>query len=243
MALNTQYLQESAAQFNLTLSDFQLAQFDTYLTLLLVWNERMNLTAVREPHLILIRHFLDALTCATVTGDLNGRSLIDVGTGAGFPGLPLKILFPHCRLTLTDSLTKKTQFLEEVVSALDLSEVTICAERAETLGQLALHRAQYDWAMARGVIEMRALSEYLLPLCQVGGHMLAQKGANAQKEVESALTAIMILGGAAPRLQTIQLPEVEVPHLLVTVKKIKETPAKYPRRPGIPAKRPLGPSQ
>ncbi len=239
MTLDTQFLKESAAQFSVALSDTQLAQFDTYLSLLLVWNERMNLTAVRDPHMILIRHFLDSLTCATVTGNLNGRSLIDVGTGAGFPGLPLKILFPQCHITLTDSVAKKTQFLEEVVSVLALNEVTIYAERAETLGQMPLHRAHYDWVVARGVVEMRALSEYLLPLCKVGGHMLAQKGANAQNEVDLAQTAFAMLGGEKPHMQTIQLPEVDTPHFLVTVKKIKETPAKYPRRPGIPAKRPL----
>ncbi|MFO7682404.1 MAG: 16S rRNA (guanine(527)-N(7))-methyltransferase RsmG [Chloroflexota bacterium] len=225
--------------YNLSLSETQLAQFDVYLALLLTWNERLNLTAVRDPHAIQIRHFLDSLSCALVTGDLNGRSLIDVGTGAGFPGLPLKILYPDLQLTLTDSVAKKTNFLRAVVAELGLANVTVLAERAETLGQQSAHRARYDWAAARGVAEMRVLVEYLLPLCKVGGHLLAQKGENAEKETAVARQALRMLGGGSPSLQAIHLPEVEQPHYLVVVEKMRETPAAYPRQPGIPAKRPL----
>lgn len=233
------FLAQEAAKFNINLSETQVAQFDMYLSLLLTWNERMNLTAVRDPHAIQLRHFLDSLSCATVTGDLNGRSLIDVGTGAGFPGLPLKILYPNMHLTLTDSVAKKTTFLEAVVAELALKNITVLAERAETLGQQPTHREQYDWAVARGVVEMRALTEYLLPLCKVGGHMLAQKGESAAQEMASAQKAIELLGGDEPTIQSLQLPEMEAPHYFVVVNKIGETPAKYPRRPGMPGKRPL----
>jgi 16S rRNA (guanine527-N7)-methyltransferase len=216
-----------------------LAQFDAYLALLLAWNERLNLTAVRDPHAIQIRHFLDSLSCVVVTGELNGRSLIDIGTGAGFPGLPLKILYPDLQLTLADSVTKKTTFLKAVVAELGLDHVTIVAERAETLGQQSAHRQQYDWAVARGVVEMRALAEYLLPLCKIGGHMLAQKGESAERETETAQNAFQTLGGGSATIQDIQLPEVETPHYLVVVDKIGTTPANYPRKPGMPGKRPL----
>lgn len=233
------FLAQEAAKFDITLSEVQATQFDAYLTLLLEWNERMNLTAVREPHAIQIRHFLDSLSCALVTGNLNGRSLIDVGTGAGFPGLPLKILYPNLQLTLTDSVAKKTTFLEAVVTELALDGVTVLAQRAETLGQQPAHRAQYDWAVARGVVEMRALAEYLLPLCKIGGFMLAQKGESAEREIGTAQQAFQILGGGTPVNQAVELPETEASHFLVVIEKIRETPAKYPRKPGMPGKRPL----
>ncbi|MBE2223409.1 MAG: 16S rRNA (guanine(527)-N(7))-methyltransferase RsmG [Anaerolineae bacterium] len=239
MTGDVSFLADEASRFHISLSDTQLAQFDAYLALLLAWNERMNLTAVRDPHAIQIRHFLDSLSCATVTGELNGRSLIDIGTGAGFPGLPLKILYPDLQLTLADSVAKKTTFLAAVVAELGLKHVTIVAERAEIMGQQPAHRQHYDWAVARGVVEMRALAEYLLPLCKMGGHMLAQKGESAARETEAAHHAVQTLGGGRAIIQSIQLPEVEMPHYLVVVEKIGETPAAYPRKPGMPGKRPL----
>lgn len=228
-----------ASELGASLTPHQLSQFAQYQTLLLEWNERMNLTAVRQPADIRVRHFLDSLSCARVMGELNGRSLIDVGTGAGFPGLPLKILFPQLELTLVESVAKKGQFLQAVVDALALDNVTVLAERAELLGQLPQHRQQYDWAVARAVAELRVLVEYLLPLCRVGGRMLAQKGAGVQEEIKNAGEAIKLLGGAAPELGEITLPEREQPHYFVVVHKLGDTPAKYPRRVGVPGKRPL----
>lgn len=230
---------QEAQVFGISLNQHQLEQFQGYQTLLLDWNTRVNLTAVRDPEEILIRHFLDSLTCATVTGDLNGRTLIDVGTGAGFPGLPLKILYPTLQLTLLDSVGKKTRFLQAVVDALNLSGVTILTDRAETIGQLPAHRERYDWAVARSVAELRVLVELLLPLCRVGGHALAQKGANAAAEIEAARYAITRLGGTTPQLSSVHLPAIEEAHHLVVIPKIRATDGRYPRRPGIPAKRPL----
>ena len=228
-----------ADELDVSLSAAQIEQFMTYQELLLEWNARMNLTAVREPAEIRLRHFLDSLSCARVMGDLNGRSLIDVGTGAGFPGLPLKILFPQLKLTLVESVVKKTHFLQAVVDALALSDVTILTDRAELLGQSPQHRQQYDWAVARAVAELRVLVEYLLPLCAVGGSMLAQKGEGVAAEIANAQVAIPLLGGSEPELAQVTLPERDQPHYFVTVKKIGETPQKYPRRVGMPAKRPL----
>ncbi|MCB8927313.1 MAG: 16S rRNA (guanine(527)-N(7))-methyltransferase RsmG [Ardenticatenaceae bacterium] len=228
-----------ADELDVSLSAAQIEQFMTYQELLLEWNARMNLTAVREPAEIRLRHFLDSLSCARVMGDLNGRSLIDVGTGAGFPGLPLKILFPQLKLTLVESVVKKTHFLQAVVDALSLSDVTILTDRAELLGQSPQHRRQYDWAVARAVAELRVLVEYLLPLCAVGGSMLAQKGEGVAAEIANAQVAIPLLGGSEPELAQVTLPDRDQPHYFVTVKKIGETPQKYPRRVGMPAKRPL----
>jgi len=234
-------LAAQAAAWGLALSDGQVAQFERYLALLLAWNQRLNLTAVRQPADIQRRHFLDSLTCALVTGDLNGRSLIDVGTGAGFPGLPLKILYPELRLTLVESVAKKTDFLLVVAADLGFSSdsVSILVERAEVLGQMAAHREQYDWAVARGVAEMRVLLEYLLPLCRVGGHVLAQKGEGAKEETAVALTAVHQLGGGEPQITPAPVSGEDKPRYLVVVPKIVTTPAAYPRRPGMPGKRPL----
>lgn len=228
-----------AAALGAPLQPEQIVQFQQYEALLLDWNERMNLTAVRLPTDIRIRHFLDSLSCGPVIGDLNGRSLIDIGTGAGFPGLPLKILFPQLRLTLVESVAKKGQFLQAMVDTLGLTDVTILAERAEVLGQQPQHRQQYDWAVARAVAELRVLVEYLLPLCRVGGQMLAQKGEGVHEEVEAARRAISLLGGAEPALGSITLPGREQPHYFVTIAKVGETPTAYPRRVGVPGKRPL----
>jgi 16S rRNA (guanine527-N7)-methyltransferase len=228
-----------AEQLGAPLTSHQLAQFAYYEALLLEWNERMNLTAVRHPAEIRVRHFLDSLSCARMMGDLDDRSLIDVGTGAGFPGLPLKILFPQLELTLVESVSKKAQFLQAVIDALALDNVTVLAERAELLGQQPQHRQQYDWAVARAVAELRVLVEYLLPLCRVGGKMLAQKGAGVHEEIESAAEAIRLLGGTTPELGQVTLPGREQPHYFVVIGKLENTPAKYPRRVGVPGKRPL----
>ena len=232
-------LAEQTAVWNLPLSPAQLTQFERYLALLLDWNERLNLTAVRDPAQIEVRHFLDSLSCALLTGGLNGRSLIDIGSGAGFPGLPLKLLYPDLKLTLVESVAKKTTFLQTVVADLGLSGVTVLAERAEALGQSAEHRERYDWATARGVAEMRTLLEYLLPLCRVGGHALAQKGENGLAELAAAETAVATLGGGPAQWQVVTLPGHLTPHYLISVPKRSPTPAPYPRRVGLAAKRPL----
>ena len=241
MTLANEWLEFSkwAEALGAPLTQTQVVQFEQYQTLLLDWNERMNLTAVRQPVEIRIRHFLDSLSCAQVTGDLNGRTLIDVGTGAGFPGLPLKILFPQLQLTLVESVAKKGQFLQAVIDELGLVNVTVLTERAEQLGQAPQHRQQYDWAVARAVAELRVLAEYLLPLCRVGGKLLAQKGTGVQEEVQNAADAIKVLGGGASELEEVTLPQREQPHYFVIIAKVADTPVKYPRRVGVPSKRPL----
>lgn len=228
-----------ASRYGLELDAAQIEQFTLYEALLLEWNERISLTAIRDRREIRIRHFLDSLTCAQETGPLNGHTLIDIGTGAGFPGLPLKILYPSLALTLVDSVGKKARFLELVAGELGLTDVVVITDRAETLGRLPAYREQFDWATARAVAELRVLAELLLPLCRVRGHMLAQKGESAYAEADAAMQAIGALGGGAPDIVTVQLPEVDQAHYLVIVPKIAPTDQRYPRRPGMPIKRPL----
>jgi 16S rRNA (guanine527-N7)-methyltransferase len=237
--MSMEALVAEAAAFGLQLDAEQQAQFGRYATLLQTWNRRLSLTTIDDLEGIRIRHFLDGLTCATVTGDLNGKRLVDVGSGAGFPGLPLKILYPELALTLVESVSKKVHFLEEVVRELGLAGVSICDERAETLGQDPAHRERYDWATARAVAALRVLVEYTLPLCRVGGHVLAQKGESARDEAAAAAEALSVLGGGPPSFHPIALPGREITHYLVVIPKVAATPVQYPRRPGRPAKRPL----
>ena len=226
--------------FNIDLTAEQLEQFAIYERLLLEWNSRMNLTAVRDSAGIQIRHFLDSLSGGLIPNiDQEPLALIDVGTGAGFPGLPLKIVYPHIQLTLTDSVARKTRFLEAVVAELGLGAVTVLAERAETLGQALEHREQYDIALARSVAFMPVLLEYLLPLTKVGGRAICFKGDNARQEYEDGEFARERLGGEEPEFVEVNLPEHERVHYLVIYRKKRQTPIEYPRRPGRPLKKPL----
>jgi 16S rRNA (guanine527-N7)-methyltransferase len=233
------HLIEGARQLGLSLTAGQVALFARYQELLLEWNQHINLTAITDPAGIQVRHFLDSLSCTLAMTYRPGQWLVDVGTGAGFPGIPLKIYYPDLRLTLVESVAKKARFLTAVVAELGLVQVDIVTERAELLGQNPEHRERYDWVVARAVAEMRVLVEYLLPLCRPGGHVLAQKGGGAPEETAAAVRAITLLGGALPRYQTIQLPGLADAHHLVIIEKQTPTPPQFPRRTGIPSKRPL----
>lgn len=234
-----QQLVAEAAAFGLELSSAQIADFERYQELLQSWNRRINLTTVDDPEGIRTRHFLESLTCATVTGDLSNRRLIDVGTGAGFPGIPLKILYPQMALTLVESVTKKVNFLNAVLEALSIKDTEVLDARAEEVGQMEGYRQQYDWAVARAVAPLNVLVEYLLPLCRLGGRVLAMKSERAQDEATEAAEAIEKLGGADPQFYPIRLPGRPETSYLVTIEKIAPSPSSYPRRPGMPAKRPL----
>ena len=224
---------------NITLTSKQLSNLAIYELALVEWNTRINLTAVDEPEMIRTKHFLDSLTCYQVMQDTPMERVIDLGTGAGFPGLPLKIIFPRMRLTLVDSVRKKTDFCQYIVDQLGLTEVEIIQDRAENIGQNAAHREKYDWAVARAVAIMPVLMEFLLPLAAIGGKVLAMKGENAPAETQNAENAIEILGGHIQKLLPISLPGVADQRYLVVVDKIAATPQRYPRRVGAPAKKPL----
>lgn len=225
---------------NITLSPAQIQAFQVYAAELVEWNARTNLTAITDPEEIEIRHFADSLTCLLVMKLRQpGPRVIDVGTGAGFPGVPLKIVSPGIDLTLVEATGKKADFLRYIVRVLGLKGVTVIHERAEVLGQSIAHREQYDWVLARAVAGMRTLAEYLLPLCNLGGHCLAQKGESAPQETVEAQKAIELLGGRVIQLTPVELPTVVETHYLVDLAKVAATPPGYPRRPGMPAKRPL----
>jgi 16S rRNA (guanine527-N7)-methyltransferase len=230
-------LATTASAWGLPLSSAQLDQFAAYAGELRRWNERVNLTAITDQAGIVTRHFLDSLRCAQSWG-AQPASLIDVGAGAGFPGLPLKILRPELRLTLVESIAKKADFMRHMVDLLGLANVAIVVARAELVGRDTAHRQCYDVAVARAVAELRVLAEYCLPLCRVGGRFLAPKGPQIQSEVRAAQAAIERLGGRILAIEAVQLPEQDR-RSLVVVEKVAPTPPQYPRAPGIPAKRPL----
>lgn len=222
----------------LDLTPAQWTAFQQYADLLHTWNQRFNLTAVRDLDEIWRRHFLDSLTCLRVMRGTPLQRVIDVGTGAGFPGLALKIVQPDMHLTLVESVGKKAEFCAEVVRMLGLENVDILTARAEELGQNPQYREQYDWAVARAVAPLPILAEYLLPLVKVGGQMLAQKGKEAEQETKQAENAFTTLGGELRQIVSVTLPGVDA-RALILVAKIHHTPDRYPRRVGIPSKRPL----
>jgi 16S rRNA (guanine527-N7)-methyltransferase len=230
-------LAATAASWGLPLSQAQLDQFALYSAELRRWNERVNLTAITDEPGIATRHFLDSLRCARSWGPAP-ESLIDVGAGAGFPGLPLKILRPELRLTLVESIAKKAAFLRHIADTLGLTDVEVVVARAEAAGRDPAHRERYAVAAARAVAELRVLAEYCLPLCRPGGRFLAPKGSAVEGELRAALPAIELLGGRLVAIEPVDLPGLE-PRTLVVVEKIGPTPPQYPRASGVPAKRPL----
>jgi 16S rRNA (guanine527-N7)-methyltransferase len=217
----------------------QLSCFERYERELLLWNTRFNLTAIREPEAIRTKHFLDSLTCLLAWRDNPPASLIDVGSGAGFPGIPLKIFYPTLAVTLVESVGKKAEFCRHVAGILGLERVEVVQARAEEVGQMPEHRERYDWAVARAVANLPILVEFLLPLAKVGGSILAQKGASGPAEVHASENAIRLLGGRMRQIAQVDLPGVADERYLVVIDKIAATPPNYPRRVGVPAKKPL----
>ena len=227
--------------FNLTgihLSSSQVRLFSNYEHDLRVGNKKFNLTAIREPEGIRTKHFLDSLS-AILEIKTPPNKLIDVGTGAGFPGIPLKIIFPSMQLTLLESVGKKADFCKHMVDALQLENTEVLNIRAEDLAQNPRYREKFDWAVARAVASMPILMEYLLPLVKVGGAVLAQKGENAHAEAQTAEKAILLLGGYLRRITKVTLPGVVEERFLVVVDKKATTPSQYPRRAGLPSRKPL----
>jgi 16S rRNA (guanine527-N7)-methyltransferase len=232
-------LLKGAHDLGLDLSPAQLRLFQTYAQELAAWNERLSLTAITSPEEVEVKHFLDSLTCLqALPPGFVCRRVLDVGSGAGFPGLPLKIQNPTLQMTLLETTIKKAAFLRHVVGLLGLAGVEVLAERAETLGQDPAHRETYDLVVARAVAEMAVLAEYCLPFCRIGGVFVAQKKAGNEEEMQSAQGAVTALGGRMLPAIAVLLPGA-APRQLVVVEKVAATPSRYPRRPGIPAKRPL----
>ena len=231
--------QEAEDILGLSLSDRHIAAFICYANELVAWNKKMNLTAIEEPEDIRRKHFLDSLSCHLAMEGTPIGQVVDIGAGAGFPGLPLKFIYPEMGLTLVESVKKKTWFIAHMVEVLKLPGVEVLTARAEAVGQDPVHRERYDWAIARAVAGLPTLVEYLLPLVKVGGRALAQKGENAERELDEAHQAIEILGGKVDRLIPVEIPGIDEHRSLIVIEKAASTPEKYPRRVGIPAKRPL----
>lgn len=235
--------QDSLALLGLHLTARQVSLLAKYEGELLDWNNRINLTAIRDAESIRTKHFLDSLTCLLAWRDSPPASLIDIGTGAGFPGIPLKIIYPSLHLTLVESVGKKAEFCRHVVRTLGLEGVTVVNARAEEVGQALAHRQQYDWAVARAVAGLPVLVEFLLPLVRIGGHALAQKGESGPAEAHAAQQAIHLLGGSFRQLIPVALPGVADDRYLIVIDKTAATPPQYPRRTGIPTKKPLAVTQ
>jgi len=234
-------LEEGARRWGLDLRPEALAAFQTYYEELIAWNERANLTAITDYREVQIKHFLDSLSCLLVLTGLpieRWRGL-DIGAGAGFPGLPLKIARPQMEFTLLEAKKKRVQFLQHLVGRLGLSGIEVVRGRAEELGRQTGHREGYDLVVARAVATLPVLLEYALPLCQIGGMVIAQKGPDIKEELGTSQVALRVLGGQMRQVKGLELPFSMGDRNLVVVEKVAPTPEKYPRRPGVPAKRPL----
>lgn len=226
--------------FGIRISADQQSAFEIYEQQLIDWNTRFNLTAIDNPKQIRVKHFLDSLSCILALRNTPSDRVTDIGTGAGFPGLPLKIICPTINLTLVESVGKKAAFCQHITQTINLSKVGILQERAESVAANPNEREKSDWAIARAVATLPVLVEYLLPLVRVGGYALAMKGESGPAEAQSAEQAIHILGGQIHQLIPVTLPGVEDQRYLVVIEKTVATPDRFPRRVGIPAKRPLG---
>lgn len=238
--MNPEEFRTAVLEMGLELNEKQMAQYARYYELLVEWNEKINLTAITERDEVYLKHFYDSITLGLHTGVLEGEiTLCDVGAGAGFPSIPLKIAFPNIKVTIVDSLNKRINFLELLFKELGLEGVRCYHDRAETFGQNPDHRAAYDIVTARAVARLSVLSELCVPLVKKGGYFVAMKAASSQEELDDAKAAIATLGGKVEEDYAFELPKEEGERHIILIKKTKETPKKYPRKPGIPNKKPL----
>lgn len=227
------------AEKGLLLSGEQMDQYRTYYHTLIEWNEKMNLTAITDEEDVYLKHFYDSISAAFYFDFSKPVSICDVGAGAGFPSIPLKIAFPHLNVTIVDSLNKRISFLEHLSGKLGLSGTRFIHDRAETFGQKAEHREQYDVVMARAVARLSVLSELCLPLAKIGGSFIAMKGAQAEEELEAGKKAVFVLGGSLSSVYPFTLPVEDSERNIVLIAKDKKTPKQYPRKPGTPNKTPI----
>ncbi|MFJ9502119.1 16S rRNA (guanine(527)-N(7))-methyltransferase RsmG [Brevibacillus centrosporus] len=235
---NEQFAEALAAK-GIVLTERQMTQFDQFFHLLVEWNEKMNLTGITEEGQVYTKHFYDSITPAFYFPFDKAVTVVDIGGGAGFPSIPLKICFPHLKMTIIDSLNKRMNFLQHVASELGLENVNPVHGRAEERGQEPAHREKYDLVVARAVARMNLLSEFCLPFAKVGGHFVALKGAEMTLELNEAKKAIKTLGGKTRKVETFQLMEEAGERNIVVVEKVEATPKSYPRKAGIPAKKPI----
>lgn len=237
--MDEQLFKEDLLKRNITLNDEQLNQFTRYYELLINWNDKVNLTAITDQNEVYLKHFYDSITPSFYYDFSQIKTVCDVGAGAGFPSLPIKICFPHLHVTIIDSLKKRINFLEELISELNLTNIELVHARAEDAGKNKKFRESFDVVTARAVANLAVLSEYCLPLCSLNGTFIALKGANAEEELHDANNAITILGGKVSKVETFSLPKEDSERALIFIRKVKKTPKKYPRKAGTPNKSPL----
>lgn len=239
MAYDLTILEEGCKELGITLDENQKKQFTDFYEYLVEKNKVMNLTGITEFQEVLIKHFLDSLACVKAVDMSRIKRIMDIGTGAGFPGVPLKIAFPHLEACLLDSLKKRVNFLEETFQMLKLENITAIHGRAEEYAKNKQYRETYDLCVSRAVSNLATLSEYCLPYVKTGGYFISYKSGTVQEEVEQAQKAVKILGGKIQDVVYFQLLDSEIQRSLVVIEKIKATPGRYPRKAGTPLKEPL----
>ena len=228
---------EKSSKLNINLTVEQLNKFYKYMEMLITWNEKINLTAIIEPHEIILKHFIDSLTLDKYLK--NNENLVDVGTGAGFPGIPISIVRKDIRITLVDSLNKRLNFLNEVIKELKLENVETVHSRAEDLGQDIKYREKFDISTSRAVANLSTLSEYLIPLVKINGQAICMKAGDAQEEIKNAQNAIKTLGGQVNKIEEFCLPDSDINRTIIIIEKKCSTKKCYPRKAGIPSKEPI----
>lgn len=228
----------SLKQLDIEISDKQLEQFNKYYELLILWNEKMNLTSITDKNEVIDKHFVDSIMLYKYS-DISNSKIIDVGTGAGFPGIPLKIMCPSCKITLLDSLAKRLNFLNEVISELALEDIVTVHGRAEDCAHNVKYREKFDYATSRAVANLSTLSEYCLPFVREGGKFVPYKSGLIDEEINNAKKALYILGGNIIDVKKFSIPDTDFDRSLVYIEKTKKTPKSYPRKAGTPSKQPL----
>lgn len=232
-------LKEDAFKFGIELNEKQLHQFIKYYELLVEWNSFMNLTAITEFEAVCTKHFIDSISLCKAVDCTKEYHVIDIGTGAGFPGIPLKIAFPNLKITLLDSLGKRVNFLNTVITELGLQEIEAIHGRAEDFAKTGVLRETFDICVSRAVANLSILSEYCLPYVKVGGYFISYKSEKVTEEIQMAQNAIQILGGEVSVKKVFLLPNSDIYRNLLMIKKVQNTPKKYPRKAGLPSKEPL----
>lgn len=239
MTYNLSILENGCEEYGIVLSEEQKKQFVRYYELLIEWNKVMNLTGITDFEEVLLKHFVDSLSIVKGIDMSKISTCIDVGTGAGFPGIPLKIAFPHVKMTLLDSLNKRLNFLNEVISELGLTEIETVHGRAEDGARKPEYREQYDLSVSRAVSRLASLSEYCMPYVKEGGCFVSYKSGRAGEEIEEAKKAVFELGGKMEKEVDFKLYDTDMERTLVVIKKVRKTPKKYPRKAGMPTKEPI----
>lgn len=230
-------MKHNSKKIGILLNEEQVEQFYIYMELILEWNEKINLTAITKPEEIILKHFIDSLTIAK---DIEKNAkIVDVGTGAGFPGVPLKIIRKDIEITLLDSLNKRILFLQEVIQQLKLTKIEAIHSRVEDFGRDKRYRDTFDYSVSRAVANLATLTEYLIPLVRLKGYCICMKGVNVEEEIQQSKNAITILGGKIEKIDKFQLPDSDMNRNIIKIQKIKGTPLKYPRKAGMPAKSPI----